>query len=70
MVGQVGNRDLGVGHLSDLMLRSLVGFSRIQKISKGLVVDLHKAGGEDVLKKTQSTYIKKTCKSSYIFSPM
>lgn len=32
------------------MFRSLVWFSLEEKISKGLIVDLHKAGGECVLK--------------------
>lgn len=56
LVGQVGNCDLSVGHLPDLMFRSLVWFSCVQKISKGLVVDLHKAGGETVLKSRNSTF--------------
>lgn len=50
LVSQVGNWDLIVGDLPDLMLRSLVWFSRVEKISKSLIVDLHKAGSEGVLK--------------------
>lgn len=60
LVGQVGNCDLIVGDFPDLMLRSLVRFSLVEKISKGLIVDLHKAGSEGVLKiPTQEQSINK-----------
>ncbi len=60
LVSQVGNGDLIVGDLPDIMLRSLVWFSCVKKISKSLIVDLHKAGSEGVLKiPTQKQSINK-----------
>ena len=50
LVGQVGDRDLGAGRPLDLVLGPLAGLARVQQVTQRLVVDLHKAGDERVLR--------------------
>lgn len=45
-ISQVGDGDLTVAQLADLVLRPLAGLAGVEKVPEALVVDLNKAGCE------------------------
>ena len=55
LVGEVGDRHLVVGRLSDLVLRPLAGLALVQEVSQTLVVNFNKACCEGELRSNRKT---------------